>query len=70
MKFQRRHYTVIAEMRHQLLATSDGTFDQLGVITTINLFADLFESDNPRFTRARFLTACGLGSVNLQPSKG
>ena len=56
-KFQRRHHQAIAE----LLRTSDtqeslfSTGEQFAMMTR---FARLFEDDNPRFDRQRFVDAC------------
>ena len=58
MNFQRRHYlavaALLAEFLHADLFSAPLTEDMAG------RFADAFMRDNPRFHRARFLTACGI----------
>ena len=51
----RKDYVIIAET----LATAwwDSEYVKSGVVHTL---ADALEADNPRFDRARFLTACGV----------
>jgi hypothetical protein len=46
----RKHYQAIAE------AIRQGTEP----VTLVELLMDIFEADNPRFDRARFMDACGL----------
>jgi hypothetical protein len=46
----RKHYQAIAE------AIRQGTEP----IALVELLMNIFEADNPRFDRARFLKACGL----------
>ncbi len=59
--FTRTHYKAIAEIvRHT--ATSVCKFENLFHTPLANELADYFAADNPRFDRARFLTACGVES--------
>lgn len=46
----RKHYEAIAK------AISQGT----DPVTLVDILCDIFEADNPRFDRFRFLEACGL----------
>ena len=46
----RKHYQAIAEL------ISRG----VDPVELVHLLSDIFEEDNPRFDRAKFLKACGL----------
>lgn len=64
--FQHRHYKAIAA----LIATTTkhpGNTSQarVGMETLANAFSNMFEQDNPRFDRTRFLAA-----ANGKPSNG
>lgn len=56
-KYQRRHYTQIAELLRSVLADDASLFTSAEVSRLVDRFADLFAADNPRFQRNRFLTA-------------
>jgi uncharacterized membrane protein YjgN (DUF898 family) len=52
----RKDYNLIAEV----IANSQG-LTRVGIINTVaERMADALQADNPRFDRARFLTACGV----------
>jgi hypothetical protein len=70
-KFQHRHYEAIAEVikveRGRLFrGYTDGR--GYGAEAVALELADLFARDNPRFDRARFLSACGLAVDLNNPS--
>jgi predicted oxidoreductase len=55
---QRRHFELIA-------ATIKGLpSDVYGCEQVAKAFADALRAENPRFDRARFLTACGIEESN------
>jgi hypothetical protein len=59
--FQHRHYEMIAGAIKDAVAT-DTTAQDTGMGSWRWLcehYADMFERDNPRFDRKRFLLACG-----------
>jgi hypothetical protein len=67
----RKDYVAIAHafaleltMRRALIPTdaaADAYYAKTsGLMRAAEIAADVFESDNPRFDRARFLTACGI----------
>lgn len=60
-KFQRRHYTAIAEV----IATirnrrQSALFSEAELVHFAEAMAVYFADDNPRFNRSRFLAACGV----------
>jgi hypothetical protein len=65
-KYQRRHYidhaAEIFDLRSDALRAND-LFALDSAVRLANRFADLFERDNPRFSRSRFLSACEIGPV-------
>jgi hypothetical protein len=54
--FSRRHYEAIAAT---MLAVNE-TLGDGNMVDAATAMADLFQGDNPRFDRTRFLEACGL----------
>ena len=52
--FERRHYEAIAK------TLAGGNNGDMATFHAAHDLADMFERDNPRFNRARFLAACGL----------
>lgn len=58
-KYTRRHYieqaAILREARNQ---HRDNIFLVAPFNTIVELWAMVYESDNPRFNRARFLAAC------------
>ena len=60
-KFQRRHYESVAAVIRLALERSDSPLFDLAYQSTVaSMFADVFEQDNPRFSRERFLAATGV----------
>lgn len=55
----RKQYQLIADViaRNEFSHLPSGNN---AIVSLANSLADEFEKDNPRFDRARFLTACGL----------
>ena len=62
--FTRRHHEAIARAvaaSRNVLADCDRHHEALGGVHEVEVrLANTFEDDNPRFDRARFLTACGI----------
>jgi len=56
----KKHYEAIAEVINDVIRPYDERAVQNLVYDVTNDLADYFESDNPRFDRDRFLTACGI----------
>lgn len=56
MPMSKKHYTAIAH-EISIVMWEDGN-DPKTVMVLTGRLADLFEDDNPRFDRQRFLTAC------------
>ena len=66
--FQHRHYKAIAALfagMEHLNTRIEGDEGDMMLSSTVDQFADMFASDNPRFDRARFLAA-----ANGKPSNG
>lgn len=61
-QFTARHYRTIAEVLERERFNMRGADGPSAIEDLMLTFAELFESDNPRFDRTRFLTACGLES--------
>ena len=61
-KFAKRHYITVAEIIRSYMDRSDALtlFDAAYQQTVASMFANVFEHDNPRFNRERFLSACGV----------
>lgn len=58
----RKHYVAIAAMIRRRV-DADATVGGHSITREIaEGLADVFADDNPRFDRARFLTACGIGA--------
>lgn len=56
-KFARRHYQAIADV---IAASDRDLFSQSEVLGMALRLADMLQADNPRFDRAKFLSACGV----------
>lgn len=56
--FTRKYYEAIAEV---VKGEANPAYGSCVTRTLVDRFADLFEKDDPRFDRDRFLAACGLG---------
>ena len=57
--FSKRHYQAIADaLSRTSTYSSQGQSQKVMIVVEL---ADTFEKDNPRFDRARFIEACGLG---------
>jgi len=56
----RKDYVMIAKL---LKNANEDNYDN-ALVPLIKWFADDLQADNPRFDRARFLTACGVKEVN------
>ena len=59
--FSQRHYEAIAKV------IKVGKQDNLGVLLGL---IEMFERDNPKFDRVRFLDACGLGIAKPAVERG
>lgn len=60
--FTRKHYKAIAKITDSKTCVqilSDNPFDYLLKNQVIDALADMFEEDNPRFDRDKFIKACG-----------
>jgi hypothetical protein len=55
-KMTRKDYVMIADVIKNL----DEVIDEYALEVLADNMADSLESDNPRFDRARFLSACGV----------
>ena len=55
----KKNYIAAAKMISLMTYDIHTTGERAAVV---NAFVDFFESDNPRFDRARFLDACGIDS--------
>ena len=65
-RYAKRHYVEIAELL-QAVRLGSPTGTALGAMDdVIHRFADMFERDNSRFDRSRFILACDDG---LPPAK-
>ena len=58
--FSKRHYQAIADALRKHVGEEVEKVSYPKVMIVVEL-ADTFEKDNPRFDRARFIEACGLG---------
>jgi len=68
--FSRKHYQQIASIFKQHLdgPRNEKVYNELAAIA--NELADLFEEDNPRFDREKFLQACNVGSETTEEEDG
>lgn len=68
-KFQRRHYTAIAEV---ITAATEDQGSLLGAdrVRIVRAFSAVFARDNPAFDRVRFLFACGIAEDESSPVRG
>ena len=57
-RFTRRHYEALAETISESLVIDGTDGNPLGFLIGL---MDMFERDNARFSRARFIDACKLG---------
>lgn len=51
-KFSKRHYEIIARQIKEAIE------DNISIISFMSRLADVFEQDNERFNRAKFIIAC------------
>ena len=58
-KFQRRHYTAVAEILRDSATDSGYLFSREEVARIADQFARVFSADNSAFDRDRFLAAVG-----------
>lgn len=60
-RFRRRHYETVADIIRQALESNDTPLlDRAYQTAVAEMFANVFEHDNPRFDRQRFLSAAGV----------
>lgn len=57
------HFKAIADALNAVRPAADNTSEYYMWARTVSRFADICKSQNPRFNKDRFLTACGVREV-------
>lgn len=56
----KKHFIQLANMIKERMATAEGSKEVSALVGIAKDMADMFQAENSRFDRCRFLSACGV----------